>query len=147
MPLPNSHVLAGELAKHEPHVEEQERKRALLARVKANRDGIYLNRGKVTGDPTKEYVWVNVHADRQLWYQTQGFAVCKDPTLTTSIPQRDDGTYTRGDLVLYEIDKEYFSALHEYDVARGIEYVEGGIENEFSAAAMREGVPSFRPAI
>lgn len=141
----NSSVLSSELQQRAPHEEEQHRRAELLKRVRTNRDAILLNRGKVDGKEDKEYCWVNLNADRQIWYQTQGWEICRDPEVKTRY-LRDDGTHVRGDLILYQIDKEYAQALHEYDVARGIEYLEGA-EDDFETAAMRDGAPVFRPKI
>ncbi len=144
--MQRSSVLSGALADRAPHLEELERKRLMLERVRVSRDAVLLNRGKVTGDPTKEYVWVNLKEERQIWFQTQGFSICKDSEIQCSIKQREDGTYLRGDLILYEVDKEYFDALHEYNVVRGIEYIDGAEQN-FEASAMRDGVPVFKPKV
>jgi hypothetical protein len=129
-----------------PHQEELDRKRRLLAKIKTIRDAVLVNRGEVRGEETKLYRWVNLKAERQLWFQTVGWTKvgAQDPVET--LYKQDDGTHVRGDLILYQIDKEFGEALHLFDVVRGVEMVEGAKES-FEATAEREGVPTFRPAV
>ncbi len=129
-----------------PHMEEMSRRSALLAKVKVLRDGLLINRGKIVGDPTKEYKWVNINPDRQLYFQGLGWMkVDADCDVTTSY-QRDDGTHIRGDLILYQIDKEMAMALHEYDVIMGLERVNGARDG-FINEAQKMGIRPFIPTL
>jgi hypothetical protein len=144
-PPTGSEALSPPLAALLPHEEELRRKRELLSRVKTTRDATLLNRRAVKGDPTKQYFWVNVREERQAFFLELGFDICRDPSIT--INQRwkqPDGTYKSGDLVLYEIDKEWYDAYNDINVLAGIEAISGNTE-EFMGSASRTGVPAFVP--
>lgn len=139
--------LSGRVLETAPHVEEIKRKREILAKVRAQRDATLFNRGKVEGDPDKEYRWVNIHPERQLVFQIQGWRMvtADDVDVVTNYKQAD-GTHRRGDLVLYCIDKEWAEMIHFDAVVQGIERIEGA-KSSFETQAQKDGVPTFRPQV
>ncbi len=94
-------------------------------------------------DPNKSYTWVNVHPSRRVFFEGQGFTVCRDPKVVTSW-RREDGTHIRGDLILYECDKEWKEALTAFDDLSAIEAMEGSQET-FLAFAEQNKVPAQIP--
>lgn len=131
----------------QPHELEQARKMALLAKVKTVRDAILVNRGAIRGPDTMEYRWVNQKDERQLSFQSLGWKkVTAEDTEVETQYRQPDGTHVRGDLVLYQIDKEFAEALHLYDVLKGTEMIEGH-KSAFRTAANRVGAPTFEPQI
>lgn len=128
----------------EPHEKEMARKGALLAKVKTLREKLAFNAGMVEGmDPSKVYVWVHQSDNRQIHYQSLGYELCKDTNVKSSWKQLDN-THKRGDLVLYQIDKDLDEAIHLEAQLRGIEGIEGAKEG-FKAVAQRENVPIYEP--
>lgn len=137
----------------QPHEIELQRKRALLAKVRTMREGWITNKGKIDSkDPKKEYVWVNMHEERRSWYEGMEYIVVKSKVETTAdgkikvlagpVTQwvRADGTHRRGDLILYEIDRELKEALEIDGDLRAVEQMESAKEG-FKAFAERENVP------
>lgn len=130
----------------QPHELEMQRKMALLAKVKTVRDAILVNRGAIRGLDTMEYRWVNQKDERQLSFQSLGWKKVTDEDEVETQYKQADGTHVRGDLVLYQIDKEFAEALHLYDVLKGTEMIEGH-KSAFKTAATRVGAPTFEPQI
>ena len=130
-----------------PHELELDRKRVLLQKVRALREGNLFNKGAILeGDPQKEYCWVNTKDDRRVSFEAMGWTlVCGDPKVKTRWLQ-GDGTHKRADLILYCIDKEMFEAMMAYNSLRGIEAVEGS-EDMFLSALDRDKVPAYKPQI
>lgn len=123
---------------------ERERKRDLLKKIRVNRDKMIQNRGAVTeGNPAMEYVWVNREATRQNHYRSQGYRVCKDSSVETAW-KCADGTHVRGDLILYEIEKETYELLHIDEQMRAVELVEG-VQPEFEDRLLERGIPAYHP--
>lgn len=129
----------------QPHEREIVRKKRLLEKVKIIRDAVLLNRGEVRGKDDMAYMWVNIREERQIYFKSLGWQLCKDPDVWSNF-RRDDGTHSRGDLILYEIDKETAEALQLYDVIRGIEMVDGHSEN-FMTTLAKAGAPVYHPPI
>lgn len=132
-----------------PHEIERQRKIELLKKVKSIREGIMLNRGAVMkGDLSKDYMWVNVRDDRRIFFEQLGFELVKvdpkAPTVVTQWKPKEDGTIVRGDLILYQIDKEMLEAIQIYNESRGLELTENSGE-DFETMLGRFGVPSYRP--
>lgn len=97
-----------------------ERKKALLAKVKVARERL-LFAGEVNNpNPNKVYIWVNTSSDRQVTFQGMGYTICKDPNITTRWRQ-EDGTHRRGDLILYEIDRDLDEAIKLDGEMRAVE--------------------------
>jgi hypothetical protein len=130
------------------HEIEAERRLELLRKVKIIREG-FMRRGELLkGDPAKEYCWVNVREERQIFYRQLGWAPVKvnpnAPHVVSSWPPNAEGNIVRGDVILYEIDKELAEAHQIYSVARGLELTERPGQ-DFEAAMERLAVPLFRP--
>jgi hypothetical protein len=127
-----------------PEQLEMKRKQALLAKVRTLREKLHTNIGDVEGkDPAKHYVWVNINDNRQITFQSLGYEVCRDPNIKSPW-KKSDGTYVRGDLILYQIDKDLHEALELDSQLRALESVDGASEG-FKAVAEREGVPVYEP--
>lgn len=134
-------------AQKAPHLIELERKKELLAKVKAVRDAILINRGEVLkGNQSREYCWVNRREDRQMFFQALGWTLCRDPEVQTRVPRQEDGTFVRGDLILYDIDKEYYQALCAYSELKGLEATQG-YQDAFSSFSEQQGSRTFKPRI
>jgi hypothetical protein len=127
-----------------PETPEQRRLR-LLSKVQQLRDN-QMRAGEVIGDPNKVYRWVNHRDERQLFFQVLGYELCKDTKLKCPVKQQADGTWHRGDLILYQIDKELQEELDAVRELKSIEALEGS-EMSFQQAAARENVPTFRPKL
>lgn len=133
-----------EAPKLQPHELEMERKKALLAKVKTIRERLAANRGMVDGmKPNKVYVWVNINDNRQIHFQGLGYEVCRDQEVKSHWKQ-EDGTHKRGDLILYECDKDLHEAIEYDSQIRAVESIEGA-KQEFKETAARAGVPTFIP--
>lgn len=142
-PLPSSaqaKVAAAVVAEpKQPHEIEMEKKLALLQKVRVNREASRNMRKVTGGNPAKQYVWINIHEQRQQYFQGLGYVMCKDPSVQTSW-KRADSTHQCGDLILYEIDKDLHEAYKLDSALRGVESMEGSQE-EFLAFAERNRVP------
>ncbi len=127
---------------------ELRRKRELLAKIKVIRERINNNRGMVTGDPAKTYIWVNRDEHRRNYFEGLGYVMCREKDITKPVVKsawmREDGTHVRGDLILYEIDKDVAEALHMEEAMRALEAIEGP-PVEFANFAERHGVPVYEP--
>jgi len=131
-----------------PHEIELARRRDLLRKVQVIREG-FMRRGElVKGDPQKEYCWVNVREERQIFFKQLGRTPDKvdpaHPHVVAQWPPNAEGNIVRGDVILYEIDKELAEAHQIYSVARGLELTERPGQ-DFEAAMERLAVPLFRP--
>lgn len=132
----------------EAHEIEQERKRALLAKVRQQREDTLKMKGRVyAADPAigvpanKKYVWVNRNEHRVVEFTSSGYTICKDPAIRTDW-RRDDGTHQYGDLILMEIDFELWEAIKLDDQIRSLENVEGAAV--FESFAQQSGIPVTR---
>lgn len=131
-------------AKLEPHEIELKKKQELLAKVRIVRERLIANRGQIQGhNKSKEYVWVNVADSRQVHFQALGYTKCTDLNIQSPW-KREDNSHQRGDLVLYEIDKDLHEAIQLDAELRAVEASEGAREG-FKALAQREGVPIYEP--
>lgn len=127
-------------------VDEKERRLALLKRVRTLRESILTNRGEVKGKkPNKDYVWVNTRADRRTYFEGLGYQVCRDPDIQTRW-KKEDGTHQRGDLILYECDRELREAIRLDAEMRSLEAIEGP-QQSFEAFAERSAVPLHHPKV
>ena len=140
-------VLSPEMLRKAPHLEELDRKRALLEKIRATADAVMLNRGAVEHPPNIAVCWVNVNNERQLWYQGMDWRKVNaaDTDIHTQY-QQPDGTHVRGDLILYCRDAEYDEVYHLSRVLKGIEQIEGH-KQAFEIEAQKSGVPTFRPKV
>ena len=111
-----------------------------LAKVRVLREKMLMNRGEVKGKPDKMYCWVNVHESRRQWYEGLGWELCKDPSVHTEF-KKEDGTHVRGDLILYQIDKETYELLNLDSELRGIEGIQGS-KDEFLSFAESNRIPA-----
>lgn len=133
-----------EKAAPEPHEIELQRKIELLQKVRGIRDRAIMYRGLVQNmDPNKVYVWVNMHESRQTWFQSLGYVLCIDPTVTTQW-KKEDGTHRRGDLILYECPRDLYEALKLDSQLRGIEALESSKEI-FKSFAEQSNIPLYSP--
>lgn len=128
-----------------PHEIEQERKLALIRRVRLTRERGLLARGEVKGDPSKSYVWVNEDPHQQSTYQALGYKKVVDdpkaPKVKSMWGPRSDGTHKRADVILYEIDKELHEAINMESQLQAIEALEGS-RNLFRSFADQKGIPT-----
>ena len=130
--------------KLEPHEIEQRKKAALLAKVRMMRETLAANQGMVGNmKPGKVYVWVHHSDNRQIHFQSMGYELCKDPDIKSNW-RRTDGTHVRGDVVLYQIDKDLHEAIDLDSQLRAIEAIEGAKEG-FKVVADRLGFPVYEP--
>ena len=56
--------------------------------------------------------------------------------------EQADGTHVRGDLILYQIDKDLYEAMHEQEVGAGLDDIEAH-KDVFEGAARARGAPAF----
>ena len=130
-----------------PLEREKARKIELLQQVRVMREGLKLSQGKVTnGDPAFEYCWVNTRDERQHYFQAMGWQLVTNdngPAVETKW-KKTDGTHVRGDVILYQIPKDFFEAMQLLNVLEGQDRA-GGIEDAFMAQLQREGVPAYKP--
>ena len=142
--LTSKGVVTPKVAAAPPQVEErpeeieQRRKMELLKRVRINREALRQQRW-VKGDPSKNYIWVNIDPVRQTYYQTLEYVLCKDPAVQTAWKQ-PDGTHRCGDLILYEISKELSEAYQMDASLQALEAQEGSQES-FLAFAAKSSIP------
>lgn len=120
--------------------QEQARKEELLKKVRVLRETMHVNRAKVTGGkPDKTYIWVGRDDNMRTYFEGLGYAVCRDTSVKTQW-KREDGTHARGDLVLYEVDKELYEALKAESELRGLEQLQSS-KSGFQDFAAKSGVP------
>jgi hypothetical protein len=145
VPLPTSKSVAlAQATELDPHEKEMLRKATLLSKVRMVREFLASNQGMVEGmKPDKIYVWVHISDNRQIHYQSMGYELCTDPEIKSKW-KRSDGTHKRGDVILYQIDKDLHEAIDMEAQLRAIEAVEGAREG-FKAFAERQGVPVYEP--
>lgn len=109
------------------------------------REHALRNRGNVVNPKkNKDYVWVNINDHRQIEYQTLGYELCRDPEIKTAW-KKEDGSHQRGDLVLYQIDKEEREAMHLDNELRGFEAISAP-KQVFHTMVQREGAKVYEPA-
>lgn len=129
-----------------PHILEQQRRQALLAKAKVVREKMASRHSAIEGlKPSKQYCWVNLKEDRQVYYQGLGWVVCNDPDLTSPFKQTD-GTIRRADTILYEIDMDFYEALCIHNVLKGIEGIESA-ESAFIDTMGKDRIPTFKPKV
>ena len=127
-----------------PHELEMQRKKELLARVRERRARLLVNKGRVEGgDPKKVYVWINQRDERRTYFEGLGYTLCKDPHVKTQWG-REDGTHHRGDLILYEIDRDTHEALKLDSQIRAVEQMASSRES-FREFAAGSGIKTFSP--
>ncbi len=128
----------------DPHEKELRRKAELLSKVRMIRETLASNQGMVDGmKPNKVYVWVHISDNRQIHYQSMGYELCVDPEIKSKW-RRADFTHKRGDVILYQIDRDLHEAIEMEAQLRAVEAVEGAKEG-FKAFAERQGVPVYEP--
>lgn len=121
---------------------EQQRKMELLRKVRTLRERAILDRGQISGGkPDKDYIWVCTDERSQAEFQGLDYKVCTDPSVKSKYRQ-EDGTHRRGDLILYEVDKELREAYHFDSAFRSIEQLEASFKAvTFRQFAEGAGVP------
>lgn len=108
----------------DPTEAKKARLEVLLRQVRLRREHALTNRGRISnGKPNKDYVWVNINEHRQIEFRSQGYELCRDPDVKSDW-QTQEGHHQRGDLVLYEIDKELREAMKIDQEIRAYESVE-----------------------
>lgn len=143
--MPSDNVVSNKL----PHDIEMERKKALLAKVAQVKVNLLQDKGKVRpADPTKplnpniKYVWVNKNENRVVSFQGLDYKIVKDPNVLTDW-KREDGSHIYGDLILMQVDREWYDGLKLHSQMKAIEGVEG--EAVFAAFAERNGIRAQIP--
>lgn len=128
------------------HIIEQQKKTALLAKARVVREKMASRHSDITGlKPSKQYCWVNLKEDRQVYYQGLGWTLCVDPDLKSPFKQPDN-TIRRADTILYEIDMDFYEALCINNVLMGIEGIESA-ESGFRDELRRDKIPTFKPQV
>lgn len=123
----------------------RDHKLALLAKVKTLRENTNMRRGQITNPkPGKVYVWVNINENRQIEFQGMGYELCKDPDIKTRWRQ-SNGTHQRGDLILYQIDKDLHEAIKIDDELRSLDGIEAPKAAFHQQIGRLGGVP-YEPA-
>lgn len=118
----------------------------LLARVKTLRENTNMRRGSITNPKqNKIYVWVNINDNRQIEFQGMGYSLCKDPDIKTRW-RTASGTHQRGDLLLYEIDKDLHEAIQVDNELRALEGIEAP-KDAFQQTVQRHGGVPYEPAL
>jgi hypothetical protein len=134
-----------EIAK-QPHETEQERKLALLARVRSTRSSLLAQLAQVEGkNDSKDYIWANNSEARLTTFKTQGYEICCDPKVKSQWV-REDGSHVRGDLILMEISKELREAWKFNSEDLAVSSLENA-QTGFKEFAERNGVPVQNPRI
>lgn len=132
-----------------PKEEALKHKMELLQKVRILREGLLLHRGKIDeGDPSKEYCWVNHRDDRQYYFQAAGWVLVTNdtgPNVRTKW-RKPDGTHVRGDVILYQIDKEMFEAMQLLSVLEGQDRI-AGVKDSFMTTLEKDGVPLYEPRV
>lgn len=130
----------------QPHEIELERKKNLLAQVRATRDSMLTSMAEIRGKrPDTQYSWINRNEARMTWFQGQGYVVVTDPAVTSNW-KREDGTHVRGDAILMSRPKDLHEAW-KYDAElRAIADMESS-RDSFKAFAGRNGIPVDEPQI
>ena len=140
-PLPKAPI-EGE----KPHEIEKRKKNELLSRAKVVFEAMATRHSSLEGlKPSKQYCWVNLKEDRQIFYQGMGWERCIDPDIKSPF-KKPDGTFQRADTILYEIDRDFYDALCAYNVIRGIEGIESA-ETGFIDAMAKDKIPTFKPNV
>lgn len=121
---------------------EQERRMELLRKVRTLRERATLDRGKISGgDLDKDYIWVCNDERSQAEFQGLDYRVCTNPKVESKYKQADN-THRRGDLILYEVDRELREAYHFDSAYRSIEQLEESfMATQFRQFAAGAGVP------
>ncbi len=129
-----------------PHITEANKRAALLAKAKVVRERMATRHSDITGlKPSKQYCWVNLKEDRQVYYQGLGWTLCNDLDLKSPFKQ-PDGTIRRADTILYEIDMDFYEALCMHNILKGIEGIESA-ETGFVDTLGQQKIPTFKPAV
>lgn len=121
---------------------EFKKKVDLLRKVRSTRERLYTMGAVTNQDPSKVYVWVANDDETQVRFVSLGYEVCKDPNISTSW-KKEDGSHRRGDLILYQIDKDIYDALRTDSAIRAIEVLESP-EDQFLQFAEKSGVPAHK---
>ncbi len=143
MPLPDVKQASKPVVEQTPAQIQEAKKKSLLeklAHVKLLREKLLMNRGEVKGRPDKMYCWVNVNESRRQWFEGLGWELCKDPSVKTEF-KREDGTHVRGDLILYQMDKEIYEVINLDNELRGIEGIQGS-KDQFLNFAESNRIPA-----
>lgn len=93
-----------------PHELERQRKLDLLAKVRVSRDRLRFRGAVEDIDPNKVYVWLSNDENTRTRFEGLGYVLCKSPTIKTAW-RKEDNTHRRGDLILYEVDKDLYEAI------------------------------------
>lgn len=112
----------------------------LLAKVRELRHTALSKGDFKNKEPGRAYVWVNRDVNRQQHYQAMGYQICRNPDITC--PWRTpEGTYVRGDLILYEIDAETHDAIKYISAERAVEGMTAPKQRFFDEAA-KHNIPA-----
>ncbi len=118
---------------------ELEHRALLLKKVKLYK-AVASSARKITGGKSdKDYVWVNTHELRRSSFEAMDYVVCTDPSVKSRW-KRKDGTHICGDLILYEVNRDWREVLDAHAELSAIEAVEGSRE-ELLAFAARNKIP------
>lgn len=121
---------------------ELERRALLLKKVQLYKANASSSRKITGGKANKDYIWVNKHELRRSAFEAMEYIVCKDPNVKSRW-KKADGTHVCGDLILYEVSKEWREVLDAHSELQAIEAVEGSRE-ELLAFAARNHIPMTR---
>jgi hypothetical protein len=103
-----------------------------------------INKGEVKdGNPNKVYIWVNQKEDRRTFFEGLGYQLCTDPNVKTRW-RKEDGTHRRGDLILYEIDRELHEIMQLDSQIRAVEQMASS-KDSFLEFATGANVRVFQP--
>lgn len=119
---------------------EFKKKVDLLRQVRLTREKL-RTAGMVQGmDPGKVPIWVANDDTTQVQFQGLGYEICRDPNVQSPW-KKEDGTHRRGDVILYQVDKDIYEALRTDSAIRAIEALESP-EDQFLDFAENRGVPA-----
>lgn len=111
----------------------------LLSKVRVIRDKLHFRGAIGGGNSNKVYVWVATDNVTRTTFEGLGYVVCKDPNVTSRWV-RQDGTHQRGDLILYEVDKDLYEAIKLEAEMRALEATEA--EDLFISFAQQNRIPA-----
>jgi hypothetical protein len=127
---------------------ESERIEELRRRVKVLRDGSLFNRGSIANpDRNKQYCWVNVREERQVFFQARGWDLCTDPNIQTKYWKPDEHRHRRADLVLYEMPFELWQAFEAQKHLDGLNLTGKEAQARFASDLERSGVRPYIPRV
>jgi hypothetical protein len=131
-----------------PALSKEEKIAILRQQARVLRDGALFDRGRIKNpNPAKQYCWVNVREERQVFFQSMGWDVCKDPNIGTLYWKPDEHRHRRADLVLYDIDFELWQAFEAQKQLDGLNLTGEAADQAFAANIARSGVRVYKPPV